>query len=75
MGLHMGLSEGLPATLIADEAPPRLMGTAFGVFNLMTECCLRVLNAETAPKRFRVLSVRRYSPHTPRIAVTAQTEP
>lgn len=35
-GLHMGLSQGLLATLIADEAPPHLKGTAFGVFNLMT---------------------------------------
>jgi MFS family permease len=35
-GLHMGLSQGLLATLIADAAPPSLKGTAFGVFNLMT---------------------------------------
>ncbi|MVA12209.1 MFS transporter [Agrobacterium vitis] len=35
-GLHMGLSQGLLATLIAEAAPQRLKGTAFGVFNLMT---------------------------------------
>lgn len=35
-GLHMGLSQGLLATLIADAAPVHLKGTAFGVFNLMT---------------------------------------
>lgn len=35
-GLHMGLSQGLLATLIADAAPGSLKGTAFGVFNLMT---------------------------------------
>lgn len=35
-GLHMGLSQGLLATLIADTAPKALKGTAFGVFNLMT---------------------------------------
>lgn len=35
-GLHMGLSQGLLATLIADTAPKHLKGTAFGVFNLMT---------------------------------------
>jgi MFS family permease len=35
-GLHMGLSQGLLATLVADTAPPGLKGTAFGVFNLMT---------------------------------------
>jgi MFS family permease len=35
-GLHMGLSQGLLATLIADAAPRDLKGTAFGAFNLMT---------------------------------------
>jgi MFS family permease len=35
-GLHMGFSQGLLATLIADSAPAPLRGTAFGVFNLMT---------------------------------------
>ncbi|MGA1830449.1 MFS transporter [Rhizobium wenxiniae] len=35
-GLHMGLSQGLLATLIADAAPAHLKGTAFGVFNLVT---------------------------------------
>ncbi|QRM55347.1 MFS transporter [Sinorhizobium sp. BG8] len=35
-GLHMGLSQGLLATLISEAAPQHLKGTAFGVFNLMT---------------------------------------
>ena len=35
-GGHMGLSQGLLAALIADTAPERLRGTAFGVFNLAT---------------------------------------
>ena len=34
-GLHMGLTQGLLATLIADTAPPELRGTAYGMFNLM----------------------------------------
>lgn len=34
-GLHMGFTQGLLATLIADTAPPELRGTAFGVFNLL----------------------------------------
>jgi MFS family permease len=33
-GLHMGFTQGLLATLVADAAPPELRGTAFGVFNL-----------------------------------------
>lgn len=34
-GLHMGFTQGLLATLVADTAPPELRGTAFGVFNLL----------------------------------------
>jgi MFS family permease len=34
-GLHMGFTQGLLATLVADAAPPELRGTAFGVFNLV----------------------------------------
>ncbi|QGM44750.1 MFS transporter [Methylocystis heyeri] len=33
-GLHMGFTQGLLATLVADVATPELRGTAFGVFNL-----------------------------------------
>jgi MFS family permease len=32
-GLHMGFTQGLLATLVADTAPADLRGTAFGVFN------------------------------------------
>jgi MFS family permease len=31
-GLHMGLTQGLLAALIADTTPPDLRGTAFGIF-------------------------------------------
>ncbi|MBR1214985.1 MFS transporter [Bradyrhizobium sp. JYMT SZCCT0180] len=34
-GLHMGLTQGLLATLVADTSPPELRGTAFGFFNLL----------------------------------------
>lgn len=34
-GLHMGLTQGLLATLVADTAPAELRGTAYGVFNLL----------------------------------------
>jgi len=33
-GLHMGLTQGLLAALVADTAPEDLRGTAFGIFNL-----------------------------------------
>lgn len=33
-GLHMGMTQGLLAALVADTAPMALRGTAFGVFNL-----------------------------------------
>ena len=35
-GVHMGLTQGLLSALVADAAPARLRGTAFGVFNLVT---------------------------------------
>ena len=35
-GLHMGLTQGLQATLVAATAPSELRGTAFGLFNLVT---------------------------------------
>ncbi len=35
-GLHMGLSQGLLATLVADAAPAERRGTAFGLFHLAT---------------------------------------
>lgn len=35
-GLHMGLTQGLLSALVADTAPERLRGTAFGVFNLVS---------------------------------------
>lgn len=35
-GLHMGFSQGILATLIADRAPPAARGTAFGALNLAT---------------------------------------
>ena len=35
-GLHMGLTQGVLAALIAATAPDRLRGTAFGLFGLVT---------------------------------------
>jgi MFS family permease len=34
-GLHMGFTQGLLATLVADTSPPELRGTAYGFFNLL----------------------------------------
>lgn len=39
-GLHMGMSQGLFAALIADVAPRTLRGTAFGVYNLFSGLAL-----------------------------------
>lgn len=41
-GLHMGFSQGILATLIADTAPENLRGTAFGLFNLVSGACLLI---------------------------------
>ena len=35
-GLHMGMTQGLLATLVASAAPANLRGTAFGFFNLVS---------------------------------------
>lgn len=44
-GLHMGLTQGLFAKLVADTAPPELRGSAFGVFNLITGGALLMASA------------------------------
>jgi MFS family permease len=36
----MGLTQGLLSALVAQEAPPELRGTAFGVFHLMSGLAL-----------------------------------
>ena len=41
-GLHMALTQGLLATMVADTAPAALRGTAFGVFNLACGIALLV---------------------------------
>ncbi len=35
-GIHMGLTQGLFAKLVADTAPSKLRGAAFGIFNLIS---------------------------------------
>jgi len=35
-GLHLGVTQGLLATMVADTAPEDLRGTAFGFFNLVS---------------------------------------
>jgi len=41
-GLHMGFTQGLLATLVADTSPPELRGTAYGIFNLLVGLALLV---------------------------------
>ena len=35
-GIHMGITQGLLATMVADTAPDDLRGTAYGFFNLVS---------------------------------------
>lgn len=35
-GLHMGLTQGLLAAMVADTSPIKLRGTAYGFFNLLS---------------------------------------
>jgi MFS family permease len=39
-GLHMALTQGLLSKLVADTAPARLRGSAFGIFNLVSGASL-----------------------------------
>jgi len=39
-GLHMAFTQGLLAKLVADTAPAKLLGTAFGLFNLVSGLAL-----------------------------------
>ena len=41
-GLHMAMTQGLLATMVANTAPADLRGTAFGFFNLMSGLALLV---------------------------------
>lgn len=41
-GLHLGLTQGLFAKLVADTAPAELRGTAFGFFNLVSGVALLI---------------------------------
>jgi len=44
-GLHMAMTQGLLATMVADTAPADLRGTAFGMFNLVGGVALLVASA------------------------------
>ncbi|TAK51147.1 MAG: MFS transporter [Betaproteobacteria bacterium] len=44
-GLHMGITQGLLATMVADAAPADLRGTAFGCFNLVSGLALLIASA------------------------------
>ncbi len=44
-GLHMGLTQGLLAAMVAHAAPVALRGTAFGVFNLVSGIAMLVASA------------------------------
>ncbi|MBL8201414.1 MAG: MFS transporter [Chromatiales bacterium] len=44
-GLHMGLTQGLLAALVADAVPPERTGTAFGLFHLATGVFLLLASA------------------------------
>jgi MFS family permease len=44
-GLHMGMTQGLLATMVADVAPADLRGTAFGFFYLMSGIAMLLASA------------------------------
>ena len=44
-GVHMGMTQGLLATMVADTAPADLRGTAYGLFNLVSGVAMLVASA------------------------------
>jgi MFS family permease len=44
-GLHMGITQGLLATMVAGAAPEDLRGTAFGFFNLVSGIAMLIASA------------------------------
>jgi MFS family permease len=44
-GLHMGITQGLLATMVAGAAPEDLRGTAFGFFNLVSGVAMLIASA------------------------------
>ena len=44
-GLHMGITQGLLATIVADTAPADMRGTAFGFFNLLSGLTMLLASA------------------------------
>ncbi|MFB3819328.1 MAG: MFS transporter [Candidatus Methylomirabilales bacterium] len=44
-GLHMGMTQGLLAALVAEAAPPAVRATAFGLFHLVTGVALLAASA------------------------------
>ncbi|CAJ0781886.1 putative MFS-type transporter YfcJ [Ralstonia condita] len=44
-GIHMGITQGLLATMVADTAPADLRGTAYGMFNLVSGLAMLIASA------------------------------
>jgi MFS family permease len=44
-GVHMGMTQGLLAAMVADTAPAELRGTAYGLFNLVSGLAMLVSSA------------------------------
>ena len=44
-GVHMGMTQGLLATMVADTAPASLRGTAYGFFNLVSGIAMLLASA------------------------------
>jgi MFS family permease len=44
-GVHMGMTQGLLATMVADASPADLRGTAYGFFNLMSGLAMLAASA------------------------------
>ena len=48
-GVHMGMTQGLLAAMVADTAPDDLRGTAYGFFNLLSGVAMLASSVDRRP--------------------------
>lgn len=61
-GIHMGITQGLLATMVADTAPADLRGTAYGMFNLVSGLAMLIASGLAGLLWDRLARLPRFMP-------------
>ena len=67
-GLHIDMTQGLLATMVADTAPPDLRGPAYGYFNLASMLAMVIASVLAGLLWELVLARHSHSTRVPRFA-------